>query len=117
MWVHTANSRIPVRNGWHPSGCCHTVQLVVQGSLARPGIHTSADGIDVILDLPGMRLPRPLADLQATNQVTLDCKAPLQLGGPTGQVAEDPASPETAFLPHAPRASPLDVLLVPPLCL
>ena len=38
-------------------------------------------------------------DLQATDQVTMDGKAPLQLGGPTGEVAGEAASHEVALKP------------------
>jgi len=42
--------------------------------------------------------PVALVDLQATDQVTLNSKAPLQLGGPTGEVAGEVASHEVALL-------------------
>ena len=45
--------------------------------------------------------PVPLVDLQAADQVSLDGKAPLQLGGPTGQVAGEAASHEVALLAGA----------------
>ena len=56
--------------------------------------------------------PRPLVDLQATDQVTLESKAPLQLGGATGEVAGDAASHEVALLTDALGAAHLGGVLV-----
>jgi hypothetical protein len=40
-------------------------------------------------------------DLQATDEVAMDGKAPFQLGGPTGEVAGEEASHEVATLASA----------------
>src|SRR5258706_2891217 len=58
------------------------------------------------------RSRHPSSDLQATDQVPLDSKAPLQLGGPTGEVAGEAASHEGALLAGALGADHLSGVLV-----
>ena len=41
--------------------------------------------------------PVPLVDLHATDQIHLDSKTPLQVGGATGEVAGEAASHEVAL--------------------
>jgi hypothetical protein len=60
--------------------------------------------------------PVPLVDLQAADQVSLDGKAPLQLGDPTGKVAGETASHEVALLAGALVAEHLGGVLVPGRC-
>ena len=79
--------------GWeNASGRCHTENRLFK-SLAFSGIH--ADGAGVI---PACAFPRSLVDLQATDQVILDSKAPSQLSGPPGEVAGEASSHDVALL-------------------
>jgi len=81
-----------VRNWHHFSGRCHTESPCCRDPL--PSQVSTPIAPAESWHAP----PRPLVDLQATDQVTLNSKAPLQLGGPTGEVAGEVASHEVALL-------------------
>src|SRR5258707_15459012 len=91
----------------------HSEKLVDRGVRSRPARWTRPDAPEIptassrggdIARATGdeaRRSRHPSSDLQATDQVPLDSKAPLQLGGPTGEVAGEAASHEGALLAGA----------------